>query len=62
MNYKWGLFILGFLFTLIGNVHIILNLNLLSIGYSFLDYICFIFTHVECVIFFIGIILLKFAL
>jgi hypothetical protein len=42
----------------IGLSFIIINLNLLSIGYSFIDYIYYIFTHFSCNIFFIGIIIL----
>ncbi len=62
MNYKVALFLLGFLLALVGNIYIFFYLNLLSFGYSFLDYLYYIFTHIECLLFFIGIILLKIAL
>jgi len=59
MNYRIFLFLLGFIFMLIGNIFIFYNLNLLALGYSFIDYIYYVCTHVESLLFFIGIILLK---
>ena len=35
-------FLIGFGFTVVGNVYIISYLNLLTIGYNFFDYVNFI--------------------
>lgn len=52
------LYLIGLLLTVIGLFFIIINLNLLVIGYSFLNYVKFIISNIECLIFFIGIIIL----
>lgn len=41
-------FLLGFGFMVIGFTYIITYLNLLSMGYSLLDYFQFIISRVEC--------------
>lgn len=41
-------FLLGFGFMVIGFTYIITYLNLLSMGYSLLDYFKFIISRVEC--------------
>lgn len=52
------LFLLGFGLTTLGAVYIICYLNLLDIGYNFLQYVNFIIRRLECIIFIIGIILM----
>ena len=41
-------FLLGFGFTVLGFVYIISYLNLLTIGYNFLEYVKFISGRLEC--------------
>ena len=52
------LYLLGLLLTILGLFFIIINLNLLVIGYSFGKYVKFIISNIECICFFIGLILL----
>ena len=52
------IFLIGFGFTVIGLVYMISYLNLLSIGYNFLDYIQFIMKRLECLYAFIGILIM----
>ena len=47
-------FFMGILFTVTGFVNLILYLNLLSIGYSFLEYVNFIIRRIEVLSLFIG--------
>ncbi len=35
--------------------------NLLTLGYTFLEYFCFIMTKVECLLLFVGIILVMYS-
>lgn len=51
-------FLLGFGLTILGFVYIISYLNLLSIGYNFLDYVNFIIRRIECLNAIIGIIIM----
>lgn len=51
-------FLFGFGLTTIGFVYIISYLNLLSIGYNFLEYVNFISRRFECLITIIGIIIM----
>ena len=51
------LFILGLIMSSMGLSYIIMYLNLLVIGYSFIDYLIYIFTKLECIIFFVGFLL-----
>ena len=46
----------------IGLTFIILDLNLLVIGYSFIEYLLYIISHLSTNIFFIGLFLLIFIL
>ncbi len=55
-------FLLGFGFTLIGFMYIILYLNLLSIGYNFLEYVNFIIGRIECYFSIIGIVIIAIVL
>ena len=45
-----------------GIVNSLLYLTLLNIGYSFFDYLNFIFTRVDCLIYFFGIIIIYLTL
>lgn len=56
------LFILGILLCSFGLLFDLLYLNLLSMGYSFLEYVKFISSRIECNSLFIGIIILLFLL
>ena len=48
---------IGILFLAISFFFMILYLNLFTLGYSFFDYVHFINSRIECLIFYIGIIL-----
>lgn len=52
----------GFGLTLIGFIYIISYLNLLTIGYNFMEYVYFIIRRVECWYAFIGIIILLISI
>lgn len=54
-------FLIGFGFTVVGFVYIISYLNLLTIGYSFLEYVNFIIRRIECLYSILGIIIIIFA-
>ena len=56
------LFLIGFGMAIIGFMYIILYLNYLSIGYSFIDYIKIIFTNGECLLSIIGLIIIYFVI
>lgn len=51
-------FFMGILFTVTGFVSLILYLNLLSIGYSFFEYVNFIIRRIEVLSLFIGMFML----
>ena len=51
-------FILGIFMTSYSLMFIIIYLNLLKMGFSFLDYLKYIFTRFECLMIFLGIILI----
>lgn len=55
-------FLLGYALTVIGLVYIISYLNLLAIGYNFLEYVNFIIRRIECIYASIGIILIFLAI
>ena len=44
--------------TGIGLTFIIIDLNILAMGYNLLEYLIFILTKEECILFFVGIIML----
>jgi len=48
-------FLIGFGLSIIGFVYIVSYLNLLSLGYNFLDYVHFIFRRIECLYAFLGL-------
>lgn len=51
-------FLIGFGLTVIGCVYIISYLNLLTLGYSFLEYVQFIMKRLECWYALIGMIII----
>lgn len=51
-------FLFGFGLTTIGSVYIICYLNLLTIGYNFIDFVNFIIRRIECLNFIFGIIIM----
>ena len=52
------LFLLGIVLTMIGLFYLIIYLNVLTMGYSFFDFVKFIIMRVECLSFFVGLILI----
>ncbi len=58
MLFRIFLFLIGFGLTTIGFVYIISYLNLLSIGYNFLEYVNFIIRRFECLNAPLGIIIM----
>ena len=56
------LFLIGFGLTVIGFVYIISYLNLLTIGYNFLDYVKFISRQIECLYALIGLIIMTLSI
>lgn len=59
MSIKILFFLLGFGLLVIGFTYLITYLNLLSIGYSFYEYIIFISRRVECWFSIIGFIIIN---
>ena len=55
-------FLIGFGLTIIGFVYIIMYLNLMTIGYNFLEYVNFIIRRIECLNAFFGILLMFLSL
>lgn len=55
--FKLFFFFLGFIISTISLTYIITYLNLLSIGYTYKEYLLYILTRYECYSFFIGIIM-----
>lgn len=62
MAFRIFLFLFGFGLTVISCSYIILYLNLLNIGYNFLEYVKFISRRVECLNIFVGILLMIFTI
>lgn len=58
MLFRIFLFLIGFGLTTIGLMYIIVYMNLLSIGYNFLEYVNFIIRRIECLNTIIGILLM----
>ncbi|MBQ8534250.1 MAG: hypothetical protein IJ463_01040 [Bacilli bacterium] len=54
---KLLLYFISYFMVTYGLVWIIIYFNLFSFGYSILEYLEFIFKRVECIFFFIGVIL-----
>lgn len=55
-------FLIGFGLTVIGMIYIISYLNLLEIGYNFLEYVNFITRRIECLYSVIGIVIIILTL
>lgn len=53
------LFLIGFGLTVIGFVYIILYMNLITIGYSFIEYVNFIIRRFECWFSILGLIIIT---
>lgn len=62
MLFRIFLFLLGFGLTLIGMIYVISYLNLLTMGYNFLEYVNFIIRKVECMYTVIGFILIYLSI
>ncbi len=58
MVLRFTLFLIGFGFMIIGNIYIISYLNLITIGYNFLEYVKFITSRFECMLALIGFLIL----
>lgn len=58
MLFRIFAFLIGFGFTVIGCMYIISYLNLLTIGYNFLEYVNFIIRRLECLISLMGLLLI----
>ena len=59
--FKISLLVLGIGLASLGFANIILYLNLLVLGYSFINFLFFIFTNFYTLLFFIGIIMIYIA-
>lgn len=55
-------FLLGFGLSVIGFTYVIGYLNLLTMGYTFLEYLAFVFKRSECIIAVIGFLLITFSI
>lgn len=55
-------FLIGFGLTIVGFMYIISYLNLLTIGYNFLEYVNFIIRQFECLIALLGIIMMTLSI
>lgn len=56
------MFICGIIITSYSLMFIIIYLNLLKMGYSIIEYLKYIFTHLECLMIFVGILLIILSL
>lgn len=56
--YKLFFFFIGFILSVFGFTYIVAYLNLLTFGYSFIDYLRFIFSRYECILSIVGIIMI----
>ena len=59
---RFFIFIIGVCFSVIGFVYIISYLNLLSLGYNFLEYVKFIISKPICLIGPLGIVMVFFSI
>ena len=53
---------IGIIFCSISTFFLIIYLNLFTMGYSFLDFVKFINTRIECLLLYVGIILIIYSL
>lgn len=54
------LFLLGFSLMTIGFTYLIIYLNLITFGYTIIDYLKYIFTHIGSLCTFIGLIIVSY--
>lgn len=59
---KLFFFLIGFGLTILGFIYIISYLNLLTLGYNFLDYVNFIIRRIECLNAVFGIIIMLLSI
>jgi len=59
---RFFFFLFGFGLTLIGSLYIIMYLNLITIGYNFLEYVNFIIRRFECWYLFAGVLIMFLSL
>lgn len=62
MSFRFFIFLIGFGLTVVGFSYMIIYLNLLSLGYNFLEYAKFISRRIECLNAIIGIVLMLIIL
>ena len=62
MFIRFFLFLIGFGLTTIGFVYIICYLNLLTIGYNFIEFVNFIIRRIECLNAIFGIIIMYLSI
>lgn len=62
MFMRFILFLLGFGLTTIGSIYIICYLNLLTIGYNFIEFVNFIIRRIECLNAIFGIIIMYLSI
>lgn len=62
MIFRLMTFFLGVILSSIGVSFIIIYLNLLNMGYNFFQYVKFISSKLECLIVFLGLILIYISL
>ena len=62
MFFKFFLFLTGIVQTGFSLSFILIYMNLLNMGYTFKEYVNFIFSRFECVSFFVGIIFIVISL
>lgn len=62
MFFKSFIFLFGFGLSVISLSYIIIYLNLLTMGYNFLDYVHFIIRRIECLNIFVGLVLIILSL
>ena len=62
MFFKGFIFLFGFGLSVISFSYIIIYLNLLTMGYNFLEYVHFIIRRVECLNLFTGLVLIILSL
>jgi len=55
-------FLLGFGFSVIGFMYMVLYLNLFSLGYTLKEYFIFIFSRYECILGIIGFLVVTFTI
>ena len=55
-------FLIGFGLSIVGFIYIISYLNLLTIGYNFLEYVNFIVRRLECYYSIIGLVIMIFTI